>query len=515
MNERLISEVVSELRAALVGRAWGKVFQLGRAALVAEFRPSDGRHLLLSVAPNRPRIHLVRRAARELERDSLPPSPFSLVLRKRLGGAALVSIGQDEGERVVRLCFDAEDAAGRSYGAILVAQLTGRSSNLFLLDEGGRVVDALRPARGPGQEIGERYGPPAPNAAPDGPDALPAPELAPARRAQKADTPPLSRDGFDTLSEALDAHFLAADRAKVFAQRAGAAAAKLRQETSKLMKLRANLERDLAAHGHAEDHKRIGDLLLANLATAERAGGTVRLTDYYADDAPQVEVEVDENKSLQEAAAERFSRYGKAKRAAQEIARRLAEIETELESLRARQAELERATAGHDEEALARLTGGPEAGAQRDGGTRRGGRRGADERTRRPKKEAGAGTAGVRRYRSSDGYEILVGRGSRDNDQLTFRLARSYDLWLHAADYPGSHVVVRARTRDEEIPHRTVLEAAQLAAHFSRAGRDAKVAVNYAPRKLVTKPKGAAPGLVYLTGFRTLLVEPREAAERI
>ncbi|HYH84444.1 MAG TPA: NFACT RNA binding domain-containing protein, partial [Pyrinomonadaceae bacterium] len=119
-----------------------------------------------------------------------------------------------------------------------------------------------------------------------------------------------------------------------------------------------------------------------------------------------------------------------------------------------------------------------------------------------------------RRYRSSDGYEILVGRGPRENDQLTFRVARSYDTWLHAADYPGSHVVVRSRGRDEQVPHRAVVEAAQLAAHFSKAGKDAKVAVNYTQRKFVSKPKGAAPGLVYLSSFRTLLVEPREELKR-
>ncbi len=121
----------------------------------------------------------------------------------------------------------------------------------------------------------------------------------------------------------------------------------------------------------------------------------------------------------------------------------------------------------------------------------------------------------MRRYRSSDGYEILVGRGPRENDHLTFRLARSQDTWLHAADYPGSHVVVRNLRRGEDIPHRTLLEAAQLAARFSRAREDSKVAVNYTLRKFINKPKGAAPGLVYLSSFKTLLVEPREAVERI
>ena len=120
---------------------------------------------------------------------------------------------------------------------------------------------------------------------------------------------------------------------------------------------------------------------------------------------------------------------------------------------------------------------------------------------------------GVRIYRSSDGYEILVGRGARDNDNLTFRVARPNDLWLHSADYPGSHVVVRREQR-KEIPQRTVIEAAQLAARFSQASNDSKVVVHYTPRKFLSKPKGSAPGLVRMSSFKTILVEPKETLKR-
>ncbi|MEO6393206.1 MAG: NFACT RNA binding domain-containing protein, partial [Pyrinomonadaceae bacterium] len=121
---------------------------------------------------------------------------------------------------------------------------------------------------------------------------------------------------------------------------------------------------------------------------------------------------------------------------------------------------------------------------------------------------------GVRRYLSSDGYEILVGRGAKDNDHLTFKIAKPNDLWLHAADYPGSHVVVRNRSR-AELPQRTVFEAAQLAANFSQAKKDSKVDIHYAQRKFISKPKRSAPGLVRLTQFRTLTVEPKESGTRL
>ena len=120
----------------------------------------------------------------------------------------------------------------------------------------------------------------------------------------------------------------------------------------------------------------------------------------------------------------------------------------------------------------------------------------------------------MRRYLSSDGYEVIVGRTARDNDQLTFRIARPNDLWLHAGDYPGSHVIVRDSSRTE-IPHRTVIEAAELAAKFSQASKDSKVAIHYTRRKFLSKPKGSAPGLVRMSSFKTITVAPGENLARI
>jgi predicted ribosome quality control (RQC) complex YloA/Tae2 family protein len=124
------------------------------------------------------------------------------------------------------------------------------------------------------------------------------------------------------------------------------------------------------------------------------------------------------------------------------------------------------------------------------------------------KKKAEAGFKGARRFVSSDGFEILVGKKAKDNDYLTFRIASSLDLWLHAADYPGSHVVVRNKGK-KEIPNRTLVEAAELAAFYSDAREQPKTAVNYTQKKFVNKPRRAAAGLVSLASFKTILVEPR------
>ena len=107
-----------------------------------------------------------------------------------------------------------------------------------------------------------------------------------------------------------------------------------------------------------------------------------------------------------------------------------------------------------------------------------------------------------------------MGRAARDNDNLTFRIAQPNDLWMHTGDYPGSHVVVRNPTR-KEIPQRTIIEAAQLAGKFSQASEDSKVVVHYTERKFLSKPKGAAAGLVRLSRFRSITVEPKESVNRL
>jgi predicted ribosome quality control (RQC) complex YloA/Tae2 family protein len=504
MNEQLIGEVLEELSPALAGRHWGKVFQLSSASLAVDFRTGDGRYLFISVEPGRARLHMIARTVRELEKAGHAPSQFALVLRKLLGGATLRSLTQDAGERVVRFTFSVPDALGVEHAATLVAQLTGRTSNLFLLDAQGRIVDSLRPSRGEGQSEGDIYNPPTSQSAS---------VLREGQATTQRNAPVIPREGFGSLSGALDDYYQRLEAARAFDARGAAAAARLRQRISSRRKLRDNLARDLAAHGDAEEHKRAGDLLLSNIGTAERRGRMVRLKDFYTEGTPFVEMEVDENRSLQEEAARRFARYTKAKRAAREIAERLEKIEPELAALEARRAELTRIVASRDEAALAAFDGADAArttAPARAKGAQAKGARGA----KTAKATADKGRT-LRRYRSSDGYEIVVGRGARENDQLTFRVARSYDTWMHAADYPGSHVVVRAHGRDEPVPHRTVVEAAQLAAHFSQARKDGKVAVNYTQRKFVSKPKGATPGLVYLSTFRTLLVEPREELERL
>src|SRR6266849_2611412 len=130
MDEEAIKEIVAELGPLLIGRAPGKIFQLGPLSLAIDFRLRDG-YLFISAEPGLPRLYLIKRRVRDLEKQSA--------------------------ERVVRFRFTGKDEFEQAKERTLVAQLTGRSANLFLLDSRDHLTHQLRPARGAGQQIGDEY----------------------------------------------------------------------------------------------------------------------------------------------------------------------------------------------------------------------------------------------------------------------------------------------------------------------------------------------------------------------
>jgi predicted ribosome quality control (RQC) complex YloA/Tae2 family protein len=472
MDEATIAAVVAEITPLVVGRRPGKIFQLSSHALAIDFGLRGDGYLFISVEPALPRMYLIKRRVRDLEKQSLRLGNFGLSLNKELSNTKLSSIEKTPGDRIVWLKFTGVDDLGEAIQRSLVAQLTGRSTNLLILDQGDRIVAQLREGRGPGQTVEEVYQPPP-------------------KQPVKGETSFRAKDN-ESISESLDSHYLGFADKQAEQARLASARAQLRKEISRRKKLLKQLENDLSSHANAEHEKHIGDLLLANVSSAKRRGKSVFVTDYFAENAPTIEVEIDENVTITEEASRRFESYARSKRARKQIAARIEATKTELANFEAKSADLER------DPSTLQVQAAPAPKNNRD-------RANAGREIR---------ISGVRRYSSSDGYEILVGRAARDNDNLTFKIAKPNDLWLHAADYPGSHVVVRNSTR-KDIPQRTVIEAAQLAAYFSHAKKDPKVDVHYTPRKFLSKPKGSAPGLVRLQRFKNITVAPFEAGERV
>ena len=504
MDDQSINAVVAEIRPLLLGRAPGKIFQLSPSSVAIDFGLREPGFLLLSVEPSLPRMYLIKRRVRDLEKQSSPLGQFALFLRKELSGTTLRALEKDFEDRIVRFRFVGTDELGREKERTLVAQLTGRSADLFLLDEKAVITHQARSMRRnvgatseqliSGQEIGVTY---------HAPSTIKTPRLS---KSEHALSETIRSGKFSSASEAADAYFTSLLSGQAFDAKASAARSSLRKKISRQQKLLQELQKDLATHADAEQHKRIGDLLLANLGTARREGNRIKLIDYFVDDAPTIEVEIDEQLTLPEEASRRFGLYSRSKRAVTQINARIEATRAELNNLKSQERTLEEIIEEHDEASLDRFVSVPPASA---GGSRR-------ELGSIPHTAGGRSKRipGTRRYISSDGLEILVGRAAHDNDHLTFKVAKPNDLWLHASDYGGSHVVIRNPTR-KDIPHRTIIEAAQLAAHFSQAREDPKVDVHYTQRKFISKPKGAKPGLVRMSRFKNITVEPKDNLKRL
>jgi predicted ribosome quality control (RQC) complex YloA/Tae2 family protein len=287
-----------------------------------------------------------------------------------------------------------------------------------------------------------------------------------------------------------DDEVLLDERQRKAAELAAAARKAVVRELRKQERLVRNLRSDLEKHGDPERWKRFGDLLLANLSTATRSENTVRVVDYFDETAPEIEIAVEPNLSLSEAAESYFRLYGKARNGREIIERRIENATQAIADAKNKLDQIAEAEKTAEVDLLSTFI--PQ--------------RRAPTEQRKPKK-SDAPVKGVRTFVSSDGFEVLIGRGAAENDYLTFRIAKSSDVWLHAADYPGSHAVIRNPNR-KPVPQRTLYEAAAAAAFYSDARNLEKAAVSYTEKKFVNRVKGAPPGKVRLASFRTLLVRP-------
>jgi len=247
---------------------------------------------------------------------------------------------------------------------------------------------------------------------------------------------------------------------------------------------------DLVKATRFQEYARYGELLKANLGTIRKGTDQVLLTDYFDPAMPEISLPLDEAKSAQGNMEDYFRKYRKYSAAQQELQPRIAQAEQDLAGLRQELMDIERETWSPP---------GSESGQQ----------------TLRPSRGAKFGHANqrrapFRRFVSTDGLAILVGRNARENDELTFGLANSDDLWLHAQGIPGSHVVVRLE-KGKDAPPATLLDAATLALLYSDLRKSGKGEIIYTRRKWVRKAKSQAPGAVIVTREQALTVRLDQA----
>ena len=242
-------------------------------------------------------------------------------------------------------------------------------------------------------------------------------------------------------------------------------------------------------------------------ATASRGADRLHAVDWTTGEARAIELPIDPARSAREQIDALFKRARRLKEGGRIARARLAEAGASLASLERTLSDL---TAPDAE--LADLEGRGRAAAPRDfrlshdaaagpGGPVRVRSR-STEQVRKPVYRTFVGASGAR---------ILVGRGAAQNDALTFRVARPHDLWLHARDTTGAHVVV-ALAKGKSCPPDWLVEAAHLAAHFSDARDERLVDVVYTPRRYLRKPRGSPPGLVVIDREKVFVLRKDDGA---
>ena len=263
-----------------------------------------------------------------------------------------------------------------------------------------------------------------------------------------------------------------------------ALARELRQAT----RSREAVERDLDETAEAPSLLQRGSLLLAHLNEVKPGTAHVELPNSFAgSEAGHLAIELDLRFSPSENAARLLKRARKLEKRRQVLPVRLRKVERLVKGLR---------------QMLAGLETDPD---ELPADVRKWMEKRQSERIRQ---KEGPARAHPRRYRTSGGWTVWVGRNQRENDQLTHRMAAQEDLWFHASGYPGSHVVLRREGRKEEPGARNIEEAAGLAAYWSKGRSARKVPVVYTRVKHVSKPRGGAPGLAVFRREKTVMVAP-------
>ncbi|MEZ6004678.1 MAG: NFACT RNA binding domain-containing protein [Planctomycetota bacterium] len=493
-----------KLSAAHLVPLTAELDRLLRGLVVKDVAPLPPRDLMLVIeGPGgsgppvlRLRLSASRQAARlhlqigRTWRHKGPMGPFYQQVAGDLVGARIKAVTPVRGDRIALVEFHpGPSGEGRS----LLLELFGLHANLYLLGPGDTLLAPLvslpepsggRPAR---LEVGRTWrapeGGPAPAQTVDFEGDFPLPkETTPYAAA------PLSQRVELTLGAEADALHREEQRKTLTARL-----------TRKLQSARTRLaglhDRSRAAQ-KAERVRQDGDLLKGHLGSWKRGQSKITLTDWFDPEGGERTLELDPKLDPAANVERYFTRYRKLTRSSENLPAEIADQEQRVAAL---EGLCETAPTCADPEDFEKQA--VDAGLLDP----------AQEADPRKKKEAPPRLP-YRTFEGHGGVEIRVGRSARDNDELTLRHARGSDLWLHTADAPGSHVILRAE-RGREPSQQAILDAAMLAVHFSPLKNASRASVHVVHQKQVKKPKGAKPGLVTLAGGKRVTV--RMDSERL
>lgn len=571
LDAALLALTARELKQTLLDAKIDKIFEPTRDEVVITLRTrTDTFKLLLSARSGSARACLTQDT---FENPAVPPS-FCMLLRKHLTGGRLVDLRVEPGDRLAFFEFQCTNEMGDLVRNILAVELMGRYSNLVLVQD-GRIIDALKRVDFEDSQIrqllpGLAYTLPQ---KPNKPDLFAVSSAGLVAAACQKDLPvadalmrscagvgpvvcweaafralgesaaqvdmltesektaliaaidgikedyeaggkpclacdetgkpvefsftPLTQYGeqrlthYDSFSTMLEGYYSTKDRAERLRQKSKDLAKTVKNLHDRAIRKQAARKEELAQSGKADQLRLYGELLQANLWAVDKGMRSVQVLNYY--DGQTIEIPLDARLNGVGNAQKYFKEYKKKQTAAKMLKKLLEEGEREIEYLGTVLYEVETATG---EQALGEIR----AELKSQGYLK--------YYKIRDKKQK---PADFYRYRSSDGFLILVGRNNLQNDKLTLHTARGKDLWFHVKDAPGSHTVVMSEGKD--IPLTTQNEAAMLAVVHSSLNGGAKVAVDYTEVRNIRKTGDLKPGMVLYEKYETGYITPEEGIE--
>ncbi len=297
---------------------------------------------------------------------------------------------------------------------------------------------------------------------------------------------------YDLLSIALDDFYSLRDTNERLAQKMGDVVKVIKNGIDRCEKKLAIFNDKLRDVADREKLQLFGELITANIYCIPAGSKIARVLNYYSENEEYIEIPLNEYKSAQDNAQKYYKQYSKAKSTHVNVTQQLKDTAAELEYLQGVQTMLENCSNRLEiDEIRQELI---------DQGYIR-----ASSRNNKKKQDKPSSPL---EFKSSDGFQILVGKNNKQNDFLTLKLAASGDIWMHTKNIPGSHVIIRTERR--EVSDSTLIEAAILAAYHSSAKMSYNVPVDYTTVRNVKKPSGAKPGMVIYENFKTINVTPDE-----
>ena len=293
----------------------------------------------------------------------------------------------------------------------------------------------------------------------------------------------------ESFGALLDMYYTVRDRKDAMRQKSQAVRKTVQNLCTRLTRKLAIQEKELEATYDRERLRQLGDILTANLHRIVKGQTVVQCQDFYDEDMKTIDIPLSPILSPQQNAAKFYKDYARMKNAEKELTKQIELGENEPSYLKSVLEELNRAQTEAELEEIRREL--------QDGGYLR---------AEAGKKRIKQGKLAPMRFESTDGYPIYVGRNNRQNDELTFKLARKDDIWCHASKVHGSHVIISCG--GTKPPDNTVTQAAQLAAYYAETGGGQNIPVDVTSVKQVKKIPNGKPGMVIYHTYKTVIANP-------